>query len=271
MSSLSLLTAACVIIYVICSWLLWQGAKSDQIRIISPNIIQILIAMAIVIHGYLLYIRVFSESGASISFGLAISMAGWISVTLYLSISLFKKITNLGVIVLPIGLISVLVGTLAENPAHSIDPIQQGMGLHIVLAIPAYGILCIAFAQACLLILQDRELRKPTPGKILLALPAIQTMESNLFWLTITGFIFLTLNLVVGMGSNVIKNGDFLIFNHHVLLSILAWICFGSLILGRKIAGWRGETAAKWTIFAFGILVLSYFGTRFVNDFIIRN
>lgn len=81
----------------------------------------------------------------------------------------------------------------------------------------------------------------------------------------------MTLNLAIGMVSHLNNKGVLMEFNHHVLLSILAWLGFTGLLVGRKIAGWRGETAAKWTIVVFLVLVLAYFGTRFVNELILNN
>ncbi len=271
MSSTSFLIAACIAIYCICIYLIWRDASSKIDEIQSGYSISGLTALALALHGYLLYLSIFSGNGPNISLGLAISMAGWISVVLHLCISFIRKNLNLGIIVVPIGLIAVLFGAVSTSQALSIDQIPKGMGWHIALAVPTYGVLCVAFAQACLLMLQDRVLHKASPGNFLPSLPAIQTMETNLYWLTLLGFALLTINLIMGMASNLKNYGVMLDFNHHILLSILAWFGFACLLIGRKIAGWRGEIAAKWTIIAFGILVLAYFGTRFVNDILLDN
>ncbi len=232
--------------------------------------IPVLAVLIMVLHGFLLYQNIFTAHGAHISLGLALSMAGWISVLLYFCISIFGKTLNLGIIILPMGLLALLAGAGSAGDAHAIEQISRGIRWHIVFAIPTYGILCIACAQACLLILQDRQLRKPNPDRLLPALPAIQTMESNLYWLTLAGFSLMTVNLIMGMISNLNDHGILLTFNHHILLSVIAWLGFGGLLAGRKIVGWRGQAAAKWTITVFALLVLAYFGTRFVNDLVLR-
>lgn len=273
-----ILVATCVALYCLATFFLWREAIGYTSTRFNNAQARLLIASltipAITVHGYLLYHSIYYLGGPNISFGLAISMAGWISVALYLCISFIKKNIYLGIIVLPLGLLTVLIGFIsvdaaATNHTVSINQIPKGMGWHIALAIPAYGVLCVAFAQACVLIIQSRLLHKPNPGNRLPALPAIQTMEENLFWLTLLGFLLMTANLVIGMVANFKSVGTLLQFNHHILLSIFAWLCFTCLLLGRKIAGWRGRTAAKWTIIAFGILVLSYFGTRFVNELLL--
>ncbi len=45
----------------------------------------------------------------------------------------------------------------------------------------------------------------------------------------------------------------------------------GLVVGGRLIAGWRGRTAALWTIGSFGLLALAYFGTRLMLEvFLVR-
>ncbi len=266
MSWSSIIIAVCSATYCLGTLFLWReiNGNNNRSRLLIPS----LTIVAVALHGILLSRSIYTANAPNISLWLAISMSGWISVTLYLCISFVRKTSNLGIVVLPIGLIAVLVGSVSMN-LTPLGRIPHGVGWHIVLAIPVYGVLCVAFAQACLLIIQDRLLHKPNQGRILPMLPAIQTMEANLFWLTLLGFLLMTLNLVVGMISNLNNIGTLLNFNHHILFSILAWLCFACLLCGRKIAGWRGQTAAKWTITAFGILILAYFGTRFVNELVL--
>jgi len=269
MSSSSILVAACIALYCVCTYLFWRDAKHSIGESRPNHTISVLTVLVIVLHGNLLYQSIFSENGPNISLGLALSMAGWVSVFLHLCITWVRKNINLGIIVMPIGLIAVVIGAISTSQKLSFDQIPEGMGWHIALAVPTYGILCVAFAQACLLIVQDRMLHRPDKGHILRSLPAIQTMEANLYWLTLSGFLLMTVNLAMGMVSNYNNYGELLNFNHHILLSILAWTGFACLLAGRKIAGWRGEIAAKWTIAAFSVLVLAYFGTRFVNDILL--
>jgi len=227
------------------------------------------VTLCIVIHASLLIAEYAGRQPAPHSLGFIISIAAWMTVVLYLVSSFFKRTLNLGILILPVGLTGMLLGDF--NPGQSYPPgsIPQPLGWHIAIAIPAYGILCVAFAQAILLFIQEKRLHRPTPLAQLKFLPAIETMESNLFWLTISGFVLLTFNLFLGSLSSWHHYDKILVFNHHIVLSIVAWVCFGFLLLGRKFLGWRGENAAKWTMVSFFILALGYFGTRFVRDVIL--
>jgi ABC-type uncharacterized transport system permease subunit len=54
------------------------------------------------------------------------------------------------------------------------------------------------------------------------------------------------------------------------VLSTLAWLVFGSLLLGRFRYGWRGRTAIIWTLSGFVILILAYFGSKAVLEFVLH-
>ncbi len=214
--------------------------------------------------------------------GSAVSTAGFTSALFYLIILFaYQRSVALGLIIVPIAILSIIASTMLESAIPSKPEMttqiigqiitQTGWHInwHVALSIPTYGILCLAFAQACLLIIQEKRLQQPLRHRPYLALPALQTMELSLFWLTLSGFVLMTLNLLLGMASSLVDNGQWLEFNHHIVLSIAAWAGFGCLLAGRKIAGWRGEIAARWTIGAFATLMLAYFGTRVVKDLIL--
>jgi len=50
---------------------------------------------------------------------------------------------------------------------------------------------------------------------------------------------------------------------------IIAWVLFGVLLIGRVRYGWRGRSAVRWTLSGFGVLVLAYFGSKFVLEYIL--
>ncbi len=272
-------------LYVAVSWLLWLratgggGGGGSKITVTGTGTmtIRLLTAAAVCLHALHLSGRLYPSGGGhgvgalNLALGNVASLVAWMSVALFLAASLGRQTLNLGLIVMPLGLLGLVVGWLAPGEAFLLANLPHGIGRHIAIAIPAYGVLSIAFAQALILWMQERQLRKPNPGSFFPALPALETMESNLFQLTLLGFVLLTVNLVTGMLNTWQNYGALLLFNHHILLALLAWGGFGGLLLGRRIFGWRGRVAARWTIIAFAILVLAYFGTRFVSGVILAN
>ncbi len=263
------LTALCACIYGFCTWMSWRQIKSESSANRYSALVRLSAVAAVAIHGYLLYTGIFTDWPLSISLGLSISTAGWISVLMYLCVSYKPAYSNLGIVLYPFAMVAAIIGASAVGATGN-HTLAAGTGWHIALAIPTYGVLCVAFAQACLLIVQDRHLHKISSERLMAALPAIQTMEANLKFLIVLGFGLMSINLLSGFGTNILYQGQLFEFNHHTVLSVIAWCCFACLLTGQIFAGWRGQTAAKWTIFAFSILILAYFGTRFVNDLILN-
>ena len=56
---------------------------------------------------------------------------------------------------------------------------------------------------------------------------------------------------------------------HKVVLTIASWFILAVLVLGHFLKGWRGVFAAKWTLIGVFLLLLGYFGSKLVQEFII--
>ncbi len=225
--------------------------------------------IAAILHAGLLVITMFHDGTLNLALGYVFSLVSLMTVVVYLLATTTGNVINLGIFVMPMGLTGLLVGKFLTGGDHLVSNVPLIQWWHLGIALLAFGFLCIAAAQAILLYIQDQHLHSHRPGSLLPALPPIQTMERNLFRLTLIGVILLTLNLVIGMGFQYVQDGELLDFNHHILLSVIAWLGFAALLAGHRIYGWRGAVAARWTLAAFAVLVLAYFGTRFVTNIIL--
>jgi ABC-type uncharacterized transport system permease subunit len=93
-------------------------------------------------------------------------------------------------------------------------------------------------------------------------------MEYLLFQMLTTGIVFLTLSLASGFLFIEDLFAQHLV--HKTVLSILAWIIFTGLLIGRSRYGWRGQTAIRWTLIGFALLLLAYFGSKLVLELILH-
>ena len=57
---------------------------------------------------------------------------------------------------------------------------------------------------------------------------------------------------------------------HKTALSIIAWLVFGVLLWGRWRHGWRGRSAVNLTLTGMAILLLAFFGSKFVLEVILH-
>jgi ABC-type uncharacterized transport system permease subunit len=135
-------------------------------------------------------------------------------------------------------------------------------------SIISFSLLNIAALQAGLLAVQDKQLRSHNPKRIILALPPLQAMETLLFQMIGAGLCFLTVSLISGFIFIDDLFAQHLV--HKTVLSIIAWFIFTGLLLGRCRYGWRSDTAIKWTLIGFVLLLLAYFGSKLVLELILK-
>jgi ABC-type uncharacterized transport system permease subunit len=100
--------------------------------------------------------------------------------------------------------------------------------------------------------------------------PPLMPMEMLLFRVISLGFVLLTLTLISGVLFSEQIFGQAMKFNHKNLFTMLSWIIFGGLLLGRYVYGWRGRTAIRWTLSGFVLLLLAYAGSKFVLEILLH-
>lgn len=136
-------------------------------------------------------------------------------------------------------------------------------GLHLVLSLLSLGLLTLGAIQAVLVAIQDRWLHDHA-GRALRHLPPLATMEQLLLRFVAAGFAMLSLTLATGLAFVEDLFAQHLV--HKTVLSLLAWAMLGVLLWGRWRHGWRGRTAVRWTLAGYAMLLLAYFGSKFVLE-----
>jgi ABC-type uncharacterized transport system permease subunit len=89
-----------------------------------------------------------------------------------------------------------------------------------------------------------------------------------MFRVIAAGFVLLTLTLLSGVLFVDDLFAQHLV--HKTVLSIAAWIVFGILLFGRWRWGWRGRRAVRLTLAGMAILLLAFFGSKFVLEVILH-
>ncbi|MEO7072909.1 MAG: cytochrome c biogenesis protein CcsA, partial [Rhodanobacter sp.] len=149
-------------------------------------------------------------------------------------------------------------------------PVQMDwpIKLHVTLALLAFSVLAIAACLAMFLAVQERALRVRRFGVWLRALPPLTRTEALMFRLIRGGFALLTLALL--SGALFIENIRAQHLVHTTVLSVLAWLVFGTLLYGRWRHGWRGQQAVRLTLIGMAVLVLAFFGSKAVLELVLH-
>lgn len=223
--------------------------------------------LGLIAHGLHLFPIMLTDQGLSLSFFNAASLIAFSVITLVLLCLLRMSVHALLVPLLTLGTITVLCAQLL--PQGNTQPINEAPGIlaHILFSILAYGMITIAVFQSMLLLIQDQQLRKRPVSTLIKHFPPLQTMESLLFGFLWSGWLLLSLSLITGWLFLDNLFAQHLV--HKTLLSCVAWLVFGILLWGRHQLGWRGHKAIRWTITGFFLLMLAYFGSKLVREFIL--
>jgi len=222
---------------------------------------------AVALHA-LHHVLIWHQIGApDLHFFAAISLVGLGMAALTTLFAGNGRMGALGVVVFPMAALALAAHALLATRAP-----QQALGwrleLHVWLALLAYATLAIAALLALMLWAQERALRRHTFHRWLRLLPPLTELETLMFRTITVGFVLLTVTLLTG----VVFIEDFLgqRLPHKTVLSVLSWLTFGALLLGRWRHGWRGARAVHWTLSAMGLLLLAYFGSKFVYEMVLQ-
>ena len=207
-----------------------------------------------------------SAGAADLHFFAALSLVGLgmgVVTTMY---GATGRMAALGAIVFPIAAATLVAyGSKGSSTTQVLDWRLQ---LHAWCALLAYATLAIAALLAITLWLQERALRRREFRGWLRALPPLVELETLLFRTIAVGFVLLSATLLTGLLFVENLLAQHLV--HKTALSVLSWLAFGGLLLGRWRYGWRGVTAVRWTLTAMALLVLAFFGSKFVLELVLR-
>ncbi len=224
-------------------------------------------AAALAVHSVALYGVIARSADMKLSIGNTSSLIGWAIAVLGLAAVVRPRLRGLGAVLL-LAAAALALGTGADSRLGTIgDAPPWQLGFHILSSAIAYSLFIVAAMIAVLMIYQDRRLRRGRPGGWTALLPPLQTTERTLFYTIGAGVALLSLSIFSGLFFVRDLYGQHL--THKIALTLLSWLVFTALLVGRWRFGWRGRTAVRFTLWGFALLVLAYFGARFVLEIVL--
>lgn len=259
-----------ILLYVLATVRLGFRFMSTAQRSIGSIDIKMLVPgfSALLLHAFVLYQLIFTDSGLNMGFYNALSLVSWVIALLVILSTLVKPTENLAMVIFPATAIALLLEYLFPSTRIVTGTNSFGLDMHIIFSIAAYSLLSIAALQAVILAFQEHQLRAKHPVNVMRILPPMQTMEELLVQLLWTGFFLLSLGLATGLMF--IHNLMDQHLAHKTVLSILAWLFFGLVLIGRTTWGWRGKYLVRFTLGGFILLMLAYFGSKLVLELILQ-
>ncbi|MGH8112187.1 MAG: cytochrome C assembly family protein [Rhodanobacteraceae bacterium] len=222
-------------------------------------------AIAVLLHFAVLF--GIHRGAVDLHFYAALSLVSAVIAGLTLVVDVARPVAALGIILFPLAGIFLAIDEFLAPPTAPF-PLDWQIGLHVIIALLAYSLLAIAAVLALLLATQEQALRTRRLSAWASVLPPLTQTESLMFKLIDAGFALLTLTLL--SGALFVHNLRAQHQAHTAILSIVAWIIFGVLLFGRWRWGWRGHRAVYLTLTGMVILLLAFFGSKFVLEQILH-
>jgi ABC-type uncharacterized transport system permease subunit len=226
------------------------------------------------LHGLAVLWSLFGEL-PRFGFAPALSVTAWLGLTVYAVESyMYPKLKAVWVFA-AIGAAAVVLAMLFPGQAlHSAA--SKWLPVHWALGLASYGLFAAAVAHAWLMMRAESQMRLPSnmrPSALSgtsSGLPLL-TLERLTFRFVNAGFVLLTATLLAGwLFSESLYGADKVWkWDHKTIFSVLSWLAFAVLIVGRAQFGWRGRTAVRVLYIGSGLLLLAYVGSRFVLEVVL--
>ena len=250
--------------YLLAAWLVARRLRARQGA--GAGFWLLTAVSAVALHGLFHYLAWRGGAGVDLHFFSALSLVSLGMAALTTLYAASGRMGALGVVVFPVAALCLLGDALTTTTlARTLD---WRLELHAWLALLAYATLAIAALLAIMLWAQERALRRREFHAWSRVLPPLTELESLLFRSIWAGFVLLTATLLTGA----LFVHDFFAQHliHKSVLSLLSWLVFGALLVGRWRYGWRGSKAVRLTLVAMALLVLAFFGSKFVLELLLQ-
>ena len=161
------------------------------------------------------------------------------------------RLKMLGAFVTPITIVLFLGAGLRAQVAQ-VSPEVQGalLPFHVAANVLGIAAFALAFAAAVAYLIQESLLRHRRVGGVFQRLPPLDVLDAFGLRSVTIGFPLFTFGVITGTFWVASKAPMSVVLGYQGF-GVLAWVCFGSVLLARLAAGWRGRRAAIGTMLGF--------------------
>ncbi len=257
---------AATLFYLFSAWLAGRAMCTDYP--LRKHLILGSGCMGVLLQLWALHHQIHDASGVDLSLFNTLALISWMMALLTLIFSMFRPVITLTTLAFPLAALSTLAALLIPLPYHPPLYMSHLAETHVVLSIFSYSLYFVAAGLAILLSLLNHRLKHRMQLTGLRLLPPVQSLETLLFETLLISWIMLTLAIVLGFFAVHNLVAEHLV--HKTFFSILAWLIFTSLLVGRYRMGWRGPRAVRMTLIGFSLLLIGFLGSKAVLELVLH-
>jgi len=198
-------------------------------------------------------------------FAPALSVTAWLVAAVYAIESLIYPQLPTRWTLSTIGALAVLLALFFPGSAMPATA-SVWLPMHLAFGVACYGLFGIAVVHAWFMNHAEKRIRLGKDSQS--GLPLL-TLERLTYRFVGAGFVLLSATLAVGMLFGEVVYGHAWRWDHKTIFSVLSWLTFAVLLVGRIGFGWRGKRAANMLYVGSAFLLLAYVGSRFVMEIVL--
>lgn len=178
----------------------------------------------------------------------------------------------LGAVILPFVSVLIFIAAITQSasPGNTEATVLSTTWLfpiHTTLLLFAYAAFFVVFLASIMYLLQERELKLKTFSAFFHRLPSLTTVNEIATSSAAIGLTLLTVGIATGMVWASSRDGRLWHNDPKEIFAALTWLLYLLLILYRSTSSWRGRKAAWMGVAGFGLVLLTFLGTRLMGGY----
>ena len=194
----------------------------------------------------------------------SLSFFAWCLVLLYLLLELRFRLSVMGSFAAPLAFVLMVASALSPNVVVQLNPLFKSwlFPVHITLAFLGNAAFALSFGAGIMYLVQNRMLKSKHFTGIFQLLPSLDTLDKVNYTCLSVGFPLMTLGIISGAFWANTAWGSYWSWDPKETWALITWFLYAALLHGRLSAGWRGRTAALFSIVAFMFLLFTFLGVN---------
>lgn len=236
-------------------------------RHMAPDMLRLMLFAGWVLHGLALAEGLLGEP-PRFGFAPALSTTVWLVLAVYAVESRLLPQLQAQWALAGLGAFAVALAKIFPGSSYT-HVASIWLPLHWAFGIASYGLFAAAVVHGWLMQRSERAMRLAAQNT---AGVPLMTLERLTFRFVEAGFVLLSATLLVGwlFAEQLYGPGLAWKWNHKTIFSVLAWLSFAGLLIGRARMGWRGLKAVRVLYLGTGLLLLGYAGSQFVLEVVLK-
>lgn len=172
------------------------------------------------------------------------------------------RMRTLGTFVAPLATLILLIQILLTK-SHGIASSNRHEGLiafHVYVSVIGEAFAILAFVIALLYLIQKRAMKKKQIHRLLGNALSLDTLDRSLIFCIWSGFILLTVGLILGAIYTQFFASDSNLATSKVVWALIVWFWYLATLLARNVFTLPAKRIAQMTFVGFALMLLGVFG-----------